>query len=291
MDERSSFRRAWLADEAPRMILVHLDGAGPYGDPYQINSANNGPYGDAVVHELIPRIEREFRGRGEGAARVLDGVSTGGWVALALQTFYPQSFGGAWARCPDSVDFRAFQLLNIYEDANAYVADGGAERPAAANRDGSTRFSMREEVQLENTLGRGNRWTMSGRQWGAWNAAYGPRGADGLPAPLWDPGTGVMNRAVVGHWRRYDLRLVLEQNWDTLGPTLGDKLHVWAADDDDYFLDESVRRLEAFLRQAVPPFEGTLVIEPGRHCDVGPEEAELMELMGEELRRTLTLDD
>src|SRR3954452_13754707 len=114
MAEGSDFRDAWLVDYATRMILLHLDGAGPLGDPYQVNSANNGPYGDAVVHELIPFIERQFRGLGDSRARFLDGASTGGWVSLALQIFYPDHFNGAWAHAPDPVDFRAYEVINIY---------------------------------------------------------------------------------------------------------------------------------------------------------------------------------
>ena len=116
MDQPSSFRKAWLADDAPRMMLLHLDGAGPYGDPYQVNSANNGPYGDAVTQELIPYVEKKFRGIGQPYARVLDGHSTGGWVSLALQVFYPDFFNGGWSHAPDPVDFRAYELINIYED-------------------------------------------------------------------------------------------------------------------------------------------------------------------------------
>ncbi len=100
MNPESGFHRAWMADDAPRMILVHLDGAGPLGDPYQIDSANHGPYGAAVTRELIPLIEKKFRGIGDGRARVVDGGSTGGWVALALQIFYPEFFNGAWALLP-----------------------------------------------------------------------------------------------------------------------------------------------------------------------------------------------
>ncbi len=111
MSEGTGFRRAWMADDAPPMILVHLDGAGPLGDPYQIDSANHGPYGAAVTGELIPHIEALYRGIGRGDARVLDGGSTGGWVALALQVFYPDFFNGAWSFCPDGVDFRNFELI------------------------------------------------------------------------------------------------------------------------------------------------------------------------------------
>ena len=149
--------------------------AGPLGDPYQVNSACHGPYGDAVTGELIPYIERTFRGIGRGIARVLDGSSTGGWVALALHVFYPDFWNGAWSFCPDSVDFRSFQLVNIYEDSNAYVNRHGFERPAARDPSGEVRFTMRHECGLENVLGRGDSWANSGGQWGAWNATFGPR--------------------------------------------------------------------------------------------------------------------
>ncbi len=280
MAEGSSFRRAWLADDAPRMILLHLDGAGPYGDPYQVNSANNGPYGEAITQELIPHVEKRFRAIGEPYARVLDGGSTGGWVSLALQIFYPDFFNGAWSYCPDAVDFRAFQLINIYADNNAYVNEHGFERPGARDLDGDVRYTMRHECQLENVLGRGDSWTRSGAQWGAWNAVYGPRGADGLPVPLWDPKTGLINHAVAEHWKKYDLRLYLEQNWKRLGPKLKGKLHIWVGEADDYFLNNAVHMLEAFLKQADPPYAGKIVYGPGKgHCWGGLTERQLMDEM------------
>ncbi|MBX6314778.1 MAG: hypothetical protein IRY99_17955, partial [Isosphaeraceae bacterium] len=275
--EGSAFRHAWLADDTPRMILLKLDGAGPLGDPYQVNSANHGPYGDAITSELIPFVERHFRALGEPYARVLDGGSTGGWVALALQVFYPDFFNGCWAFCPDSVDFRSFQLLNIYQDKNAYLNEHGFERPAARDTDGDIRYTMRHECQLENVLGRGDSWAMSGGQWGAWNATYGPRGPDGRPVPLWDPKTGRIDRDAAEHWKKYDLRLVLQENWKTLGPKLRGKIHIWVGEADDFFLNNAVHRLDAFLSRANPPFEGTIVYGPGQgHCWMGLSERELM---------------
>lgn len=180
----TSFHDLWMADQTPRMLFILLDGAGPLGDPYQINSANHGLYGDAITRELIPHVERTFRGIGRGSARVVDGGSTGGWVSLALQIFYPDFFNGAWSSCPDSVDFHSLQLVNIYGYANACVNRHGFDRPAAREATGEVRFTMRHECGLENVLGRGDSWAMSGGQWGAWNAAYGPRGTDGRPVPL-----------------------------------------------------------------------------------------------------------
>ena len=264
MAKKSGFKKTWLADETPRLLLLQLDGAGPYGDPYQINSENNGPYGDAVVEELIPYVEAKFRGLVQAHARVLSGTSTGGWVALALQIFYPDHFNGAWASCPDPVDFRAFELLNIYEDQNAYLNNHGYERPSARDLKGDVSLTMRREVQMENLLGRGDSYTLSGQQWGAWNAVFSPRGLDGLPVPLWDPRSGKINRGVAENWKKYDLRLVLEQNWKTLVPKLRGKLHIAAGEADQYFLNNAVHLLDQFLSSATAGLEGKIVYGPGK---------------------------
>ncbi|MCG3126235.1 MAG: hypothetical protein CHACPFDD_01065 [Phycisphaerae bacterium] len=258
MAESSRFRREWTAADTPRFVLLLLDGTGPLGDPYQVNSANNGPYGDAITQELIPEIERRFRCIGTPASRFLEGGSTGGWVSLALQIFYPDYFNGVWSFFPDGVDFRAFQLIDIYEDSNAYVNRHGFERPAARDVNGETVFTVRHECQMEIVLGRGDGWTMSGGQWGAWNATYGPRGSDGRPVALWDAKTGAIDRSVIEHWKKYDLRLVLEESWATLGPKLRGKIHVYVGEADDYFLNNAVHLLHDFLKRADPPFEGEI---------------------------------
>jgi S-formylglutathione hydrolase FrmB len=244
------------------MVVLHLDGAGPYGDPYQVNSDNNGPYGDAVTQELIPFVEGKYRCIGRPQARFTTGTSTGGWVSLALQVFYPDFFNGCWSFAPDPVDFRAYELINIYEDTNAYVNRFGFERPAKRNVAGDMVYNVRHECQVENVLGRGNRWWVSGKDWCAWNAVYGPRGPDGLPKPLWHPKTGEIDRTVVDHWRKYDLRLVLTQNRQYLGPKLQGKLHVYAGDADDYFLNNAVRLLDADLRQLKSPVIGHIQFGP-----------------------------
>jgi hypothetical protein len=280
MADGADFRRLWLARDTPRMIYLHLDGDGPYGDPYQVNSANNGPYGDALTQELIPYVEEKFGAIGRPEARVLDGGSTGGWVSLALKVFYPDYFNAVWSFCPDGVDFRGFQLINIYSDKNAYVNNNGFERPSARERNGEVRFTMRHECQMENVMGLGDSWTMSGGQWGAWNAVYGPRGRNGRPAPLWDPKTGEINHSVVENWKKYDLRLILQQNWKTLGPKMRGKLNIWVGEADDYFLNNAVHMLDDFLGEADPPFEGRIAYGPGEpHCWRGITEAELMQQM------------
>ncbi|MBX7104062.1 MAG: esterase family protein [Gemmataceae bacterium] len=246
----------------PKFLTLVLDGAGPFGDPYQVNSANTGPFGDALTRELIPHVEATYRGVGAGHARFTDGHSTGGWVSLALQIFYPDYFGGCWSFCPDPVDFRAFEVINIYKSQNAYVNDYGFERPAKRLVNGDVVYTVRHENHVERVLGRGDRWTLSGKDWGAWNATFGPRGDDGLPKPLWDGATGAIDKSVLDHWKKYDLRLVAEENWGTLGPKLRGKLHIYAGDCDDYFLNNAVRLMDRFLQQAKPPAEATVVIGP-----------------------------
>jgi S-formylglutathione hydrolase FrmB len=253
----------WQADDTPRFILLQLDGAGPLGDPYYVNSANNGPYGDALVQELIPFVEEKFRGIGEPRARFLSGTSTGGWVSLALQIFYPDFFNGTWSSCPDPVDFRAFELVNIYSDNFAYANGRGNERPSERDLKGDVVLTMRREVGIENLLGRGNSYTASGQQWGSWVAVYSPRGDDGLPAPLWDPLTGKIDHAVAEQWKKYDLRLIVEDNWKTLGPKLRGKLHIASGEADQYFLNNAMHMFNDFLRRADPPFEGKIVFGPG----------------------------
>ncbi len=263
----------------PRFVQILLDGAGPYGDPYQVNSANNGPFGDALTVEVIPHIEKTYR-CGGAKRRFTTGASTGGWVSLALQILYPDYFNGCWSSCPDSVDFRAYELIDIYEDKNAYVNRFGFERPAMRTLDGDTVYTVRHECQMENVLGRGGNWAVGGKDWCAWNAAYGPRGDDGLPKPLWHPKTGEIDRSVTEHWRQYDLRLVLERNWSTLGPKLAEKIHVWVGDADDYYLNNAVHRLkQAMDRADNPKFDGEIIIAPRRKHTVGWSNKQILDLM------------
>ncbi|KAB2673286.1 MAG: esterase family protein [Verrucomicrobia bacterium] len=262
--EGNAFRRDWMAYDTPRMVLVALDGAGPLGDPYQVDSENHGPWGAALVEEILPALEREFRGMGRPWARFTMGGSTGGWVSFALQVLYPDRFGGCWSGYPDPVDFRDFQRVNLHADANAFVESDGRERASARLPDGRTQFTMRHEVRHENVLGLGDSYTRGGGQWGAWNATFGPRAADGTPAAVWDPRTGRIDPAVVRAWSRYDLVPLLAAHWATLGPKLRGKIHVWVGEDDAYFLNHAVHRLDVFLREAQPPADARILFGPGR---------------------------
>ena len=262
METNGWLRSTWLADEAPRFLWLQLDGAGPNGDPYWVNSENNGPYGDALVQELIPYVEATYRGVAQPHARVLAGGSTGGWVSFALQVFYPDYFNGCWSGFPDALDFRAMQLLDLYSHTNAYLNPQGFEFPSARSLQGDTLWTVRHEVQMENTLGAGSRFVNAGGQFGSWNAVYSPRGADGRPMAIWDPRTGAVDATVANHWKKYDLRLILETNWGLLGPKVRGKIHCWVGDADDYFLDGGVRHMKEFLDRAQPPAEASVRMEP-----------------------------
>lgn len=265
-DQNSTAFKSWVADDVPQMIELFVDGDGPFGDSYQVDSANNGPYGASLTQELIPEVEKRFRAIGRPDARFLTGGSTGGWVSLALQIFYPDFFNGTWSGFPDPLDFRAYQLVDIYKDDNAYVNPKGFERPSAREVNGDTEFTMRLECQKENVYGAGDSYTMSGQPWGAWNAVYSPRGVDRRPLPLWDPKTGKINHEVAERWKKYDLRFVVEQNWVTLGPKLRGKIHIWVGEDDDYFLNNGVHYFDDFISKAEPKYEGWIIYDGrGRH--------------------------
>jgi photosystem II stability/assembly factor-like uncharacterized protein len=281
MAANSDFRRMWLANDTPRFIYLQLDGEGPNGDPYQINSDNNGPYGDAITRELIPYVESHFRAIGEPYARVLEGGSTGGWVSLALKIFYPDFFNAVWSSCPDGVDFRGFQLINIYKDTNAYFDERGTERPSKRTINGDVEFTIRHECQMENVMGAGDSWTMSGQQWGAWNATYSARGPDGHPVPLWDPKTGVIDKSAIDHWKEYDLRMRLERDWKVLGPKLRGKIHISVGEADNYYLNNAVHMLDDFFKRADPPADAQIAYGPRRgHCWNSRSEPEMMKEMG-----------
>ncbi|MFO1461897.1 MAG: alpha/beta hydrolase-fold protein [Verrucomicrobiota bacterium] len=264
MEEGHAFRSAWLAADAPRFVRLQLDGAGPLGDPYQVDSANHGPYGQALVRELIPQVESAFRCGGTANRRVLTGGSTGGWVSLALQVLYPDFFGGCWSGYPDPPDFRALQLVNIYSDTNAFVNAWGFERPCARQANGDTEFTMRHETQLENVLGAGDSFVFSGGQWGSWNATYSPRLPGGAPAAIWDARSGRVDPAVAKAWEHFDLRRHLEANWARVGPDLRGKIRIWMGDADTYFLDGATRMLEEFLKSAQPPAEARIEFAAGK---------------------------
>jgi putative esterase len=282
-----TFDAYWKSPGTPRFISVTLQHPTPYyDDSYGVNSENNGPYGDAIMRELIPAVEERFRVIREPWARILSGGSTGGWIALAQQIFYPDFYGGTFASCPDPVDFRYHQIVDIYKDPNAYFIDHGwmkVDRPNHRGPDGNIRSMMKDENWYELVVGDRSR---SGGQWDIWEATYSPVGADGYPKRLWDKATGQIDRAVAESWRKYDLRHILETNWRTLGPKIAHKLHVYSGDMDSYYLNNATELLNDFLTRASnPKFSGEIVFQRrAPHC-WGPDDEELMKKMVAHIER------
>ncbi len=281
-DRDEAFRTYWLADGTPRVMYVTLQHPSPYyDDSYAVNSENNGPFGDAILQELIPAIETRFRVIREPWARVLTGGSTGGWIALAHQIFHPDFYGGTFSLCPDSVDFRYHQIVNIYDDANAYWIERDwtkTERPNQRRPDGNIQSMMKDENWYELIVGDKSR---SGGQWDIWEATYSPVGPDGYPVRLWDKDTGAINKTVAEAWKKYDLRHILEAQWTTLGPKLSHKLHIYMGDMDSYYLNMGLRMLDEFFTERAknPPFTGEVVFQPmAPHC-WGPRGADLHQRM------------
>ncbi len=240
------FYQWWTSPNAPRVLLLTIQHANPYyDDSYAVNSANLGPYGDAITRELIPEVEKRYRGIGAGWARVLTGGSTGGWEALGVQMFYPDDYNGAWGFCPDPVDFHFHQAVDVYDDANAYLRSGplgGVAVPGARGYQGRVRYQMADENHMELALGTRGR---SGGQWDIWQAVFGPVGADGYPKPIWDKRTGVIDHEVAAYWRdHYDLTHILQRDWKTLGPKLRGKLHVYVGTMDSYYLNDAVHLMQ-----------------------------------------------
>jgi len=271
-----AFYKEWTSKDFPRAIIMEIQHANPYyDDSYAVNSANLGPYGDAIVRELVPYIEKKYRGLGQGWARFLYGGSTGGWEALAAQVFYPDEFNGCFACCPDPIDFRAYTIVNIYEHRNAYYVDSPwkrTPRPGLRNYLGEVSCTLEEANHRELALATHGR---SGDQWDIWQAVFGPVGADGYPRPIWDKLTGEIDREVAAHWREnYDLVHILERDWKTLGPKLKGKIHIYVGDMDNYYLNNAVYLAEAFLESTKDPYyEGDIDYgDRAEHCWNGDHE-------------------
>ncbi len=274
--EAHAFFKQWSGPDFPRVLLVLIQHANPYyDDSYAVNSANLGPYGDAITYDLVPAIERQFRGIGAGWARFLYGGSTGGWESLAAQIFYPREYNGCWAACPDPVDFRQYTLIDLYNDENAYYDEGAwkkVARPGSRNWLGHVSSTVENQNLRELVLGTKSR---SGDQWDIWEAVFSPQGEDGYPRRIWDKRTGKIDREVAAYWREhYDLRHILERDWATLGPDLVGKIHVYIGDMDTYYLNNAVYLLDAFLKTTTNPFYGGQIDYGDRaeHCWNGDHE-------------------
>jgi hypothetical protein len=250
------FYQDWTSGRLPRMLLVSIQHANPYyDDSYAVNSANVGPYGDAITQELIPAVERQFRGIGQPWARALEGGSTGGWEAAASQIFYPDFYNDAYCFCPDPIDFRAYQAVNIYDDKNAFWRESPfAKLPVAEMRTdkGELLAAMEPAVRREEVMGTHGRST---EQWDIWQAVFSPVGPDGYPKPIWNASTGLIDPEVAAYWKEhYDLRNIVQRDVAKLGPKLAGKLHFTVGDMDTWYLNNAVHLMQNFVDSAQNPY-------------------------------------
>jgi len=242
-----------LAEDNPgkvEFIRVMLDPSCPLGHHVFADSANNGPRGTALVKEFIPELDRQYRTIAEPSARFLTGHSSGGWSSLWVQVTYPDHFAGVWSTSPDPVDFRDFQRINMYlEGENMYVDRSRNPRPLA-RIGGQIRLWYRGFDSMEWTLGPGG-------QLHSFEAVFSPRGEDGKPLLAWDRDSGTVNTRTTENWKRYDINLILKNNWQTLAPKLKGKLHVYMGDTDTFFLEGAT----ILLKQTLESLGSDAVVE------------------------------
>jgi len=286
------FAKSWMRDDFPRVVAITWQHPTPYyDDSYAVNSVNNGPYQDALLGELVPLLEKQFRLIPEGSARFLTGGSTGGWECAALQIQRPSFFGGAWCLYPDPVDFRRNQLVDNYADTNAFMPNTSTppipERYMMRTAEGQPQVTQRQMSQLEAVLGSRAR---SGQQFDAWDAAYGPIGADGYPVRLWDRLSGHIDKDAAAWWRDkgYDLTWSMTHDWPKIGPQLAGKMHLYVGDMDNHYLNLGVYLMEEAAAKLTNP-KANFVFEYGRpmkpHGWQPMTNAEMVRMM-EQFRRT-----
>ncbi len=223
-----------------RIVRVVLDPSCYGGHHVFADSQNNGPWGTALVEELIPHLEKRFRLVAAPTARFLSGPSSGGWSSLWLQVAWPGFFGGVWSLAPDPIDFRDFQRIDLYAPgANMFTDEQGERRPIA--REGARPFAWYDSfAAMEVVYG-------DGGQLRSFDWVFSPRGADGAPRRLFDPASGAVDPAVAESWKRYDIRLILQENWKTLGPRLAGRITIVAGELDTFYLEGAVRNVKEVL--------------------------------------------
>jgi len=253
--ENYNFYKLWTGPNFPRVIAIEIQHANQfYDDSYAVNSANIGPYGDAITYELIPEIEKRFRGIGKGWARFMYGGSTGGWEVLAAQTFYPDEYNGCYAACPDPIDFTNYTVVNIYKDENAYFLKSPFKKtPRPGMRDylGHVSTTLKDLNHMELAMGDKTR---SGEQWDIWEAVFSPVGKDGYPARIWDKYTGEIDKDVANYWKEhFDLTYIIQRDWAKIGDKLKGKIHLYVGDMDNYYLNDAVYSAEEVLKKLKNP--------------------------------------
>mmetsp|Transcript_69220 Transcript_69220/g.150631 ORF Transcript_69220/g.150631 Transcript_69220/m.150631 type:complete len:659 (+) Transcript_69220:67-2043(+) len=257
-----NFRQNWTSlgtsssYSGARVLLVRVQTPNPFfDDSYSINSENMGPYGDAVNRELIPEIERRFRGIGQPWARGLYGRGSGAWEALASQILYPDEYNGCIAHAPDPVDFHSFMTLDIYNKDNAFRESSShlhGVRPFLRTSKGEVLLTMEQVDRYERAMG-GFR---SGGKLFSWFAAFGPKGPDGMPKALWKP-DGSIDRSVANYLHEhFDLSGHLQRHWsEDLAAKLAGKIKINVGMMDNYYYNNAVSTLQNVMEKTSPPLQ------------------------------------
>eukprot|EP00746_Dinoflagellata_sp_MGD_P042260 gnl/MRDRNA2_/MRDRNA2_20246_c0_seq1.p1 gnl/MRDRNA2_/MRDRNA2_20246_c0~~gnl/MRDRNA2_/MRDRNA2_20246_c0_seq1.p1 ORF type:complete len:618 (+),score=113.67 gnl/MRDRNA2_/MRDRNA2_20246_c0_seq1:69-1922(+) len=274
--------------EGARALVMTVNHPVPFfDDSYAVNSANMGPYGDAIVHELIPAVEQKYRGLGQGWARGLLGGSTGGWETIAQQVFYPDEFNGMLAACPDPVTFTSYVNTNIYQSRNYFFYDDKwLKRPRPAMRDHYSgqafqdgkgpafvdsygQITQTTEEANHQELAQGTHSRSCG-QWDIWEATFSPACPDGFPCRLYDKRTGEINKTIAQHWKdHFDLAHIIERDWVTLRPKLKGKMRIAVGGSDTFYLTNAVMDLKNVLERLGSDAEVTIGSHEGigyQHC-------------------------
>ena len=230
-----------------RCIVVIPDPSNRFGHSVFCNSHSIGPWGDALVQDLIPQLEIKYGGIG-ARQRYVTGVSSGGWSCLYLQVTYPTEFAGCWSHVPDPIDFHDFQQINLYdplpggEPRNMYTDEEGKSRPLA-RRGTQVMLTYEEFVRREHV-------TNPGGQIRSFEATFSRPAKDGTPQRVFDVDTGEINHSVAQTWREYDLSHQLLTKWDGLRDQLAGKIHIFAGERDTFYLNGAVERFEKLARKA-----------------------------------------
>ena len=235
--------------KVPEFIIVVFRHETPfYDDSYAVNTANIGPYGDALNDELIPLIDQTFNTIPEPYARIQEGGSTGGWESAASLIFRPDLFGVTFSSYPDSLDFHRHQAIPLYTSRNAYLYDNGSVIP-----DIRTHTKSGTQVGLANT-GQENHWELtfgtssrSCLQWDVWDAVFGVQGYNNYPLEPWDKVTGEIHPGAVELWKPMDLSHYVTSNWDNeknLGEVLKNRIFIYVGSWDTYYLNLPVMKFE-----------------------------------------------
>lgn len=242
-------------DEQPT-IVVYLDGNCPEGHSTYANSDVNGPWGDALVKEFIPGFIEKYR---TNKAFLLYGHSSGGWASLWLQINYPKTFAGAWSSAPDQVDFRNYQNKNIYETNNMFYDQDGKLLADVTIAGYFLVISAKDFYKTEKVIYRGS-------QLRSFDAVFGGFDKNKNRIRLVNIPSGEINKNALPLWKRYDLSIILRENWDSLKEDLDHKVRITVGNNDNFHLNHAVKLLDEEMNKLSANIE--FEYYPGDHFTV-----------------------